>query len=100
MLDDLLLGFRQIGRNPGFAAAVIPTLALGVGAPPAGFTLADPMLFRPPPYPEADRLVDVRVSGKGVIGGMLSVPDYLALEAGTSAFESVADYDASVVGYL
>jgi putative ABC transport system permease protein len=100
MLEDLRSGVRQIARNPGYASAVVLTLALGVGAPTAVFTLADPMLFRPLPYPEADRLVDVRVSGKGVIGGMLTVPDYLALEAGTNAFESVADFDASVVGYL
>ena len=100
MLEDLRSGFRQIGRNPGFSTAVILTLALGVGAPTAVFTLADPMLFRPLPYPEADRLVTVRLSGTGVIGGMLRVPDYLALEAGTHAFESVADFDASVVGYL
>ena len=45
MLEDLHSGFRQIGRNPGFSAAVILTLALGVGAPTAVFTLADPLSF-------------------------------------------------------
>jgi putative ABC transport system permease protein len=100
MLEDLHSGVRQIARNPVYALAVVLTLALGVGAPTAVFTLADPMLFRPLPYPEADRLVTVRLSGEGVIGGMLTVPDYLALEQGTQAFASVADYDASIVGYL
>jgi hypothetical protein len=45
MQEDLRSGFRQIGRNPGFSAAVILTLALGVGAPTAVFTLADPLSF-------------------------------------------------------
>ena len=55
MLDDCRSGLRQIRRNPGFALAIILTLALGVGATTAVFTLADPMLFRPLPYTDAGR---------------------------------------------
>jgi hypothetical protein len=71
MVDDLGAGLRQIRRNPGYAGAVALTLALGVGATTAVFTLADPMLFRPLPYPDADRMVAVTVSAKGTTGGLL-----------------------------
>ena len=50
---------RLLRRSPGFTLAVVLTLAIGVGATTAVFTLADPMLFRPLPYPESDRLVEV-----------------------------------------
>lgn len=100
MLDDFRSGLRQIRRNPGFAAAAILTLALGVGATTAVFTLADPMLFRPLPYPEADRIVTLRAAGQKSVGGMLQAADFFRLETGHSAFEAVAEFDPASVGRL
>jgi putative ABC transport system permease protein len=56
---DLRYALRTLFRSPGFAIAAILTLALGVGANTAIFTVADAVLFRPLPYPDANRLVMV-----------------------------------------
>jgi len=93
MLDDCRSGLRQIRRNPGYAIGTILTLALGVGATTAVFTLADPMLFRPLPYSDAGQLVTTRVTRDASLGAMLHVPDFARLEANHGAFEGVAGFD-------
>jgi predicted permease len=55
--QDLRYGLRQLNRNRGFAATAILTIALGVGASAAIFTLINAVLLRPLPYPEPDRVV-------------------------------------------
>ena len=74
-----------VGRLQGsriFAVATVAILALSVGGAIAVFTLADPMLFRPLPYPESEQLVTVRVSGEGTWLGMPQFADFerLAVE--------------------
>jgi putative ABC transport system permease protein len=54
---DVRMAFRQLRHAPGFAAVVVATLALGVGANSAVFALADAALLRPLPFAEPDRLV-------------------------------------------
>jgi predicted permease len=56
---DLSFGFRQLYKSPGFAITAILTLALGVGANTAIFTLIDSIVLRPLPYPNQDRLVSI-----------------------------------------
>ena len=57
--EDLCLAFRGLRRRPGFAAAVVATLALGIGGNVALFSVVDGVLLRPLPYPDPDRLVIV-----------------------------------------
>jgi putative ABC transport system permease protein len=57
MLRDVRFGLRLLARQPGFAAAAVLTLALGIGANAAIFSVAWHMLLKPLPYPDADRLV-------------------------------------------
>lgn len=59
LIQDLSYSVRQLARKPGFAAVLVLTLALGVGANTAVFSVVHGVLLRPLPYPEADRLVVV-----------------------------------------
>src|SRR5580700_3514442 len=58
---DVLYALRQVRRSPGFAATVIGTLALGIGAAAAMFTVVDHVLLRPVSYRDAGRLVTILV---------------------------------------
>ena len=57
---DLRYGLRRMRRRPGFSATVVLTLAIGIGASSTVFSLIDAVLFRPLPYPAADRIVSIQ----------------------------------------
>ena len=57
MLKDVSFGLRSMARNPGLTAAAVVTLALGIGANTAMFSLVDAVLLRALPYSDADRLL-------------------------------------------
>jgi predicted permease len=59
MTQDVRLAARMLKRNPGFAIAAILTLAIGIGATTAVFSVVNSVLIRPLPYPDPDRLVGV-----------------------------------------
>lgn len=62
MRDDLRYALRLLNRHRGFAAVAILTIAVGVGANAAVFSVADSVLFRPLPFPDADRLFALRLT--------------------------------------
>jgi putative ABC transport system permease protein len=59
MISDIRYAFRTLGRNPGFTVVAVLTLALGIGANTALFTVADAVLFKPLPYPKPERIVKI-----------------------------------------
>jgi putative ABC transport system permease protein len=59
--QDVAYGFRLLGRSPGFTVVAVLTLALGIGATTAIFSVIDAALLRPLPYPSPETLVSVTV---------------------------------------
>ncbi len=93
-LRDLRLAVRSLRRQPGFAALAIATLALGIGANTAIFSVLHGSLLRPLPYPEPERLVwmsDWHGEFEGA-GMNQSVPNLVDLQAGTELLASMAIY--------
>ena len=98
-LQDIRYGVRQFRRNPGFTAAAVITLALGIGANTAIFSLGNVFMFRPLPVKDADRLVAVAVQYRADADpGPLSYPDYLDYRAQADVFGDVTFYNLSLAG--
>jgi predicted permease len=95
---DLCFGFRQLRRSPGFAITAILTLALGVGANTAVFSLINGLLLRPLPVPRAEELAILRWNGSLDPGFNYSfgAPMFRALEKRHEAFQSVAGFSSNV----
>jgi predicted permease len=94
LTQDLRFALRGLQKRPGYAAAVVLTLALGVGVNAAVFSVVNAVMLRPLPYPEPDRVVDVlavnsRISSQrtGITPG-----DFLVWQKESTAFESFGAY--------
>ena len=91
MLQDLKFALRLFNRHRGYAATAILTVALGVGANTAVFSVADSVLFRPLPFADADRLFVLRI-GNPKTGETYGTLPGAAVDAarGTGLFDGVA----------
>jgi hypothetical protein len=97
---DFLYAVRQLGKNPGYALTAILTLALGIAATTAVFSLVDAVLLRPLPFPESDRLMWISQqdhSLPGLASESLSYPDYFDWRAQNHTFNGIASYSGSGV---
>jgi putative ABC transport system permease protein len=96
MRTDLLYALRTMRRHPAFAAVAILTIALGVAATTAVFSIVSTVLLRPLPFPDPDRLIIVgfthpkRASPDPIPG--MSIPRYRIWREQTDAFQDVAAY--------
>ena len=100
--QDVTFALRQFRRSPGFAIAVIVTLALGIGATTAIFTLVDGILLRPLPFPDRDRLVAINtldfprgaLTTNPAAGEPIgtSYPNFFDWQRENHTFESIAAY--------
>ena len=93
LLQDFRYGLRILRRNPGFAVTAILTLALGIGATTAIFSVVDTVVFKPLPFPTADRLVRVEsVLAATGNGGVASYPDFIDWRARSHSFDGMAAF--------
>lgn len=90
--QDLQFALRQLRRAPGFAAITVATLALGVGAATAVFSVIDATLLRPLPYAHQDRLVFPDTTARAGYTQPFSYPSYLDVRAQLSTFDALAGY--------
>lgn len=92
LVEDLLYGLRMLGKNPGFAATAILTLALGIGANTAIFSVVNTVLLRPLPYKQADRLLTVwgNNRARGFDTDQVSPLDFADWRSQNHVFEAMA----------
>jgi putative ABC transport system permease protein len=89
--QDVRFALRSLLKRPGFSAAVILTLALGIGANTAIFSFVNAILLRPLPYRDADRLVRIE-SVRGAEAGRISMLELRDLKEQSSAIEEIAAF--------
>ncbi|HET9792819.1 MAG TPA: ABC transporter permease [Thermoanaerobaculia bacterium] len=88
--QDVRYGLRMLRRKPVFAGVAIATLALGIGANTALFSVVDGVLLNPLPYPDADRLVTLHESKPNFAAGSLSYPNFRDWQAMNRTFSAMA----------
>ena len=95
LLKDLRYGARSFLKRPGFLAIAVSTLALGIGATTAMFTVVNSVLLRPLPFPESERIVllDSINLRFGTTTGLMSSPDIFDWQQQNQSFEHIAGYD-------
>ena len=93
-MNDIRFAIRQLARTPGFAAVVILTLALCIGANSAIFSVVHAILLKPYPWPESERLVYVYNTYPlmGLPNAGVSIPDYLDRRGGVTGLADSALY--------
>src|SRR5438445_273547 len=93
-MNDLKFALRQLLKNPGFTAVAVLTLALGIGANTAMFSLVNGVLLKPLPYPDSDRLVSLsenqREQGQDFVA--LTAPGFTDWRTQSTVFEDLAAY--------
>jgi putative ABC transport system permease protein len=97
LLRDVRHGFRQFSRSPGFTALVLTTLALGIGATTAIFSVADAVLLRSASYPNPNELVEITERGPETTAGSInevSPADLADWQEQLPAFQGVAAYQS------
>lgn len=89
-MNDLKFALRQLRKSPGFTLVAVVTLALGIGANTAIFSIVNAVLLRPLPYPEADRIIVLNESSGPGQDYSVALPDYLDWRNDNTVFEHLA----------
>src|SRR5271155_2051478 len=92
LLQDIRYGFRGLAKSPGFTAVALLSLAIGISANTAIFSIVNTLLLRPLPYTDASRLVILwnRSPGLGITEDWFSTAQYFDIKTGHHGFEDVA----------
>src|ERR687892_567597 len=94
LIKDIRYGVRSFLKRPGFLVIAISTLALGIGATTAMFTVVNSVLLRPLQYPEPERIVVLEGinPGLGIKQSNMSVPDVVDWQQQSQSFEQIAGF--------
>jgi putative ABC transport system permease protein len=93
-LHEMRLAARSLLKRPSFTVVAVLTLALGIGASTAIFSVLDAVLLRPLPYPNQERIVELRELDEKGRGMSFAQPNFDDLRARSHSFEALAQYSA------
>src|SRR4030095_8217742 len=102
LLKDVRYAVRSLWKHPGFAFMAVITLALGIGANTAIFSVCNAVLLRPLPFKDSERLVMAWNRGAEAAGGdrtPLAVADLLDWRAQSRSFENIGAYQNGTFNY-
>src|SRR5207302_10955056 len=89
-MNHLAFALRQLRKSPGFTFVAVLTLALGIGANTAIFSIVNAVLLRPLPYPNADRIMVLNESSGPGQDFSVALPDYFDWRNDNAVFEHLA----------
>src|SRR6202790_4995921 len=91
LLNDVRFGIRNLAKNPGFALIAAGSLALGIGASTAMYSVIYAVILDPFPYKDVDHLATIalRQPGGHIMGGYYSTDQYLEFAQRTTIFEGL-----------
>src|SRR5437660_9294207 len=89
-MNDLRFALRQLRKSPGFTLIAVLTVALGIGANSAIFSVVNAVLLRPLPYPQADRIMVLNESSGPGQDFSVALPDYFDWRNDNTVFENLA----------
>src|ERR1700752_4725969 len=94
LLQDIRYGVRMLTKNAGFTAIAVLTLALGIGANTAIFSVVNAELLRPLPFRDPGKLVRLWITNprSGSKSGTISYPDFADWRAQNQVFEGIGAY--------
>src|ERR1044072_5124965 len=90
IIKDIRYGVRGLSKHPGFTALVVFTLALGIGASTAIFSIVDSVLLRSLPYPTASRIIAIQEMNEAGKRGQVTSANFLDWRAQNTVFEHLA----------
>ncbi|HKW19661.1 MAG TPA: ABC transporter permease [Terriglobales bacterium] len=101
ILQDVRYAVRQLGNNRGFTIVAVLTLALGIGANTAIFSVVNGVLLNPLPFPNANRIVSMFQDVPNFTQASISYPNFLDWQRENHSFEAIAAYrwaDGTITG--